>query len=69
MDQRLTRQVERRMLALGTVALTTGAASYIDLPVMLSVLVAGVVAANAAPSGRRVLEELAGIDYPLYVLF
>jgi Kef-type K+ transport system membrane component KefB/CBS domain-containing protein len=69
MDQRLTRQVERQMLVLGTVALTTGAASYVDLPAMLCVLVAGVVAANAAPSGRRMLEELAGIDYPLYVLF
>ncbi|HHP7233608.1 MAG TPA: cation:proton antiporter [Desulfobacterales bacterium] len=69
MDQRLTRQVERQMLVLGAVALATGAASYFELSAMLCVLVAGVVAVNAAPSGRRMLEELAGIDYPFYVLF
>jgi CBS domain-containing protein len=69
MDQRLTRKVERQMLVLGAVALSTGAALYFDVSAMLCVLVAGVVAVNAAPSGSRMLEELAGIDYPLYVLF
>ena len=69
MDQRLTRPVERQMLVLGAVALATGAASYFGVSAMLCVLVAGVVAVNAAPHGRRMLEELAGIDYPFYVLF
>ncbi|BBO75527.1 sodium/hydrogen exchanger [Desulfosarcina widdelii] len=69
MDQRLTRQVERQMLVLGAVALATGAASYFHLSAMLSILVAGVVAVNAAPHGPRMLEELSGIDYPFYVLF
>jgi Kef-type K+ transport system membrane component KefB/CBS domain-containing protein len=69
MDQRLTRPVERQMLVLGAVALATGVASYFNVSAMLGVLVAGMVAVNAAPSGRRMLEELAGINYPLYVLF
>jgi Kef-type K+ transport system membrane component KefB len=69
MDQRLTRQVERQMLLLGAVALATGAALYCGVSAMLCVLVAGVMAVNTAPHGRRMLDDLAGIDYPFYVLF
>lgn len=69
MDQRLTRQVERQILVLGVTALATGVASYFEISAMLCILTAGIVAVNAAPCGRRMLEELAAIDYPFYVLF
>jgi Kef-type K+ transport system membrane component KefB len=69
MDQRLTRQVERQILVLGSVALATGIASHYQVSAMLCVLAAGVVAVNTSPRGNEILKELAGIDYPLYVLF
>ncbi|MEF2144754.1 MAG: cation:proton antiporter [Desulfovibrionaceae bacterium] len=69
MDQRLTRQVERQMMVLGTVAIATGFASYYEISAMLCVLAAGVVAVNTSPRGNKMLKDLAGIDYPLYVLF
>lgn len=69
MDQRLTRRVERQIMALGCVALATGLALHFDLSALLAVMIAGMVAVNAAPSGKRILEDLAAIDYPLYVLF
>ena len=69
MDQRLVRPVERQILVLAAVAITTGLAAMVDMSAMLTTMVAGVVAVNASPYGRRILEELATIDYPLYVLF
>ena len=69
MDQRLTRQVERQILVLASVAIIAGAAAILGLSAMLATLVAGVVAVNASPYGKRILEELTAIDYPLYVLF
>lgn len=69
MDQRLTRNVERQILVLASVATTTGVAILFDLFAMLAVLFAGVVAVNAAPNKKRILEDLSEIDYPLYVLF
>jgi Kef-type K+ transport system membrane component KefB/CBS domain-containing protein len=69
MDQRLTRQVERQILVLASVAITTGAAVLFDVFAMLSVLFTGVVAVNATPNKNRILHDLSKIDYPLYVLF
>jgi len=69
MDQRFTRQVERQILVLASVAITTGAAMLLDIFAMLAVLVAGVVAVNATPNKKRILKDLSEIDYPLYVLF
>ncbi|MFZ7128068.1 MAG: cation:proton antiporter [Desulfobacterales bacterium] len=68
-DQRLTRQVERQILVLAAVAITTGTAASFDLSAILAVLAAGIVAVNASPRGHRILEDLTAIDYPLYVLF
>jgi Kef-type K+ transport system membrane component KefB/CBS domain-containing protein len=69
MDQRLTRSVERQILVLAAIAIIAGLASILDMSAMLMTMVAGVVAVNASPYGRRILEELTAIDYPLYVLF
>jgi Kef-type K+ transport system membrane component KefB/CBS domain-containing protein len=69
MDQRLTRQVERQILVLAAASITTGAAVLLNISAMLSALVAGMVAVNASPYGRRILKDLAAVDYPLYVLF
>ncbi|MGD8837891.1 MAG: cation:proton antiporter [Desulfobacteraceae bacterium] len=69
MDQRLTRQVERQILVLASVAVTTGAAMLLDVFPMLAVLFAGMVAVNATPNRKRILADLSEIDYPLYVLF
>ena len=69
MDQRLTRQVERQILVLATVAISTGTAVLLEVSALLSILVAGVVAVNAAPHGKRILKDLSAVDYPLYVLF
>ena len=69
MDQRLTRKVERQMLVLGAVALTTGLAAHFDLSPMLAVLVAGTVAVNAGAREDQILQDLTAIDYPFYVFF
>lgn len=69
MDQRLTRPVERQILVLALVAVITGVAVFLDLFSMLAVLAAGVVAINASPNKKRIVNDLADIDYPLYVLF
>ncbi len=69
MDQRLTRQVERQILVLASVAITTGAAVLFNVFAMLAVLFAGVVTVNATPNKKRILHDLSKIDYPLYVLF
>ena len=69
MDQRLTRKVERQMLVLGAVALATGLALHFNFSAMLSVLVAGAVAVNAGPREDQIFQDLAAIDYPLYVFF
>lgn len=69
MDQRLTRTVERQMLVLGAVTLTTGLALHFGLSAMLAVLVAGAVAVNASTREDQILQDLRAIDYPLYVFF
>lgn len=69
MDQRLTRKVERQIMAIASVAILAGTAEILGLFAMLATLVAGVVAVNASPYGKRILKELTAIDYPLYVLF
>ncbi len=69
MDQRLTRQVERQMLVLGSIALAGGVSSFFGLSAMLTVLFAGITAVNAASRGERILADLTPIDYPFYVLF
>jgi Kef-type K+ transport system membrane component KefB len=69
MDQRLTRQVERQILVLASVAVIAGMAAILDISAMLATLIAGTVAVNASPYGKRILKELTAIDYPLYVLF
>lgn len=69
MDQRLTRQVERQILVLASAAVIAGMASILDISAMLATLIAGTVAVNASPYGKRTLKELTAIDYPLYVLF
>ena len=69
MDQRLTRSVERQMLVLAWTAVIAGLAVVVNISAMLTTMVAGAVAVNASPYGRRILDELTAIDYPLYVLF
>ena len=69
MDQRLTRKVERQMLVLGAVALTTGLAAHFELSAMLAVLVAGTLAVNAGAREDQILQDLTAIDYPFYVFF
>ena len=69
MDQRLARPVERQILVLAAVAITAGLASVINISAMLTTMIAGVIAVNASPFGKRIFEELTAIDYPLYVLF
>jgi Kef-type K+ transport system membrane component KefB/CBS domain-containing protein len=69
MDQRLTRPVERQILVLASVAIIAGMTAILNLSAMLATLVAGIVAVNASPYGKRILKELTAIDYPLYVLF
>ncbi|XPS88192.1 sodium/hydrogen exchanger [Desulfosarcina variabilis str. Montpellier] len=69
MDQRLVRPVERQILVIAAVAITAGLADVMNLSAMLTTMIAGVIAVNASPFGRRIFEELTAIDYPLYVLF
>lgn len=69
MDQRLSRQVERQILVLASVAVITGLATILEISAILACLVAGAVTVNASPYGQRILKELAVVDYPLYVLF
>jgi Kef-type K+ transport system membrane component KefB/CBS domain-containing protein len=69
MDQRLSRKVERQMLLLGAVALTTGLALHFGLSAMLAILIAGVVAVNAGTREDQILQDLTDIDYPFYVFF
>ena len=69
MDQRLTRQVDRQILIVATVSVMTGLGTHLDFSAMLSSLVAGLVVVNASPNRRRMVRDLAKIDYPLYVLF
>lgn len=69
MDQRLTRLVDRQILAVASVAVITGAAVYLDFSAMLATLSAGMVAVNVSPHGKRILKDLSTVDYPLYVLF
>ena len=68
-EQRMNSRVERQILVLAAVAGIVGVASFIEVSPMLSTLVAGVVVVNASPNGRRIFGDLAGIDYPLYVMF
>ena len=69
MDQRLTRTVERQMLVLGAIALTTGMALHLGISAMLAVLIAGAVAVNAGTREDQILQDLRAIDYPFYVFF
>jgi Kef-type K+ transport system membrane component KefB len=69
MDQRLTRQVERQILVSASVAITAGMSMILDISAMLVTLIAGVVAINTSPYGKRILKELNAIDYLLYALF
>jgi Kef-type K+ transport system membrane component KefB/predicted transcriptional regulator len=68
-EQRMTRQVERQILVLAAVATIVGIADFLDISAMFSALVAGVVVVNASPNDRRIFDDLAAIDYPLYVIF
>ncbi|WP_419658029.1 cation:proton antiporter [Desulfosarcina variabilis] len=61
--------MERQILVLASVAITTGMALLLDVFAMLAVLFAGVVAVNATSTKKRILNELSDIDYPFYVLF
>ena len=69
MDQRITRQVERQILALATVGALVGLCEHLDLSAMLATLVAGAVLVNTSPHERRILSDLSVVDYPLYVIF
>ncbi|WP_054695892.1 CBS domain-containing protein [Desulfosarcina cetonica] len=69
MDQRLSQPVERQILGLASVAVTTGMSIYLDISAIFAILVAGGVAVNASPFENRILKDLNAIDYPLYVLF
>ena len=69
MDQRLTRLVERQLLGLSMVAGIVGLCQYLDVSPMPATLVAGAVLVNSSPHDQRLLEDLRGLDYPLYVIF
>ena len=68
-EQRMTRQVERQILVLATVAAGVGIAVFLEISTMLTSLIAGVVVVNTSPNERRVFDDLSAIDYPLYVIF
>ena len=69
MDQRLARPVERRILVLAAIAVTSGLSILLEISPIFANLVVGVVAVNTSPYEKRLLAELTVIDYPLYVLF
>ncbi len=69
MDQRLTRQIERQILVLAGVALLVGLSQYYSVSSMLTVFSAGTALVNASPHEKRIMRDLAVVDYPLYVLF
>lgn len=69
MDQRLTRKVERQILILASVAALVGLCSFLTVSSMLATLIAGLVLVAASPHERRMLQDLAEIDYPLYAIF
>lgn len=69
MDQRLVRTVDRQILVLSMVSVIVGMADFLGVSPMLAALACGVATVNASPFGDRTIKEMAGIDYPLYVLF
>lgn len=69
LDQRFARRVERRMLVLGAIAVTSGVCALLDLSAMFCILISGMIAVNASYHGNRLLDDLSAIDYPFYVLF
>ena len=69
LDQRFARRVERQMLVLGAIAVTSGVCALLDLSAMFCILISGMIAVNASYYGNRLLEDLSVIDYPFYVLF
>ncbi len=68
-EQRIARRVERQLMTLAALVICAGAAGALDVSILLTCLVAGVVVANASPHERRVFEDLQEIDYPFYVPF
>ncbi len=68
-DQRMTRRVERQILTLAIVAGLVGLCTVLGISSMLAVLIAGLCLVVASPHGRRILEDLSAVDYPLYVIF
>ncbi len=69
MDQRLTRKMERQILALAAIAALVGMCRYLEISAMLASLVTGAVLVNTSPNDRRILKDLNAIDYPLYMVF
>ncbi len=69
MDQRLTRKVERQILALAVIAALVGLCRHFETSAMLASLITGAVLVNTSPNDRRIIKDLNAIDYPLYMIF
>ncbi len=69
MDQRLTAIVERQILGLSAVAIVVGMSRLLHVSSLPAALAAGAVLANSSPHGRRLLDDMRGVDFPLYVVF
>ncbi len=69
MDQRLTAIVERQILGLSAVAIVVGVSYLLKVSSLPAALAAGAVLVNSSPHGKRLIDDLRGVDFPLYVVF
>lgn len=69
MDQRLVQKKERQIMCIAIVSATVGLCIWLDISSMFAALVSGAILVNSSPHERRVIAELAEMDYPLYVFF
>ena len=68
-EQRIERLAERQLMTLAALVVCAGAAGYLEVSILLTTLVAGIVVVNASPHERRVFDDVQLVDYPFYVPF
>lgn len=69
LSQYMDKGSERKLLLLGHAGMLLSLGHVLDFNAMLAMLVAGGLAANAAPNWNSLQQSLREIDYPLYVAF
>lgn len=69
MDLRLSSKTERQILGISVIAGLIGASRAFGVSPILAGLTAGAILVNSSPHGDRIVRDLGGIDYPLYILF